>query len=80
MGTYRRWDGVAETLAQARHLGLFVEMLQAMASALAVLTHRATATLLLAICVGDCGNAWVTDSLLGLALYPELHHIYGLDQ
>ena len=66
---------MAETLAQARHLGLFVEMLRAMASALAVLTHRATATLLLAICVGDCGSAWVTDSLLILALSRAAPHL-----
>lgn len=48
---------MAETVAQARHLGLFVEMLRAVASALAVLMHRATAIMLLAICVGDRGNA-----------------------
>ena len=39
MGTFGRWKEVAETPAQARHVGLFVKMLQAVASARAVLWH-----------------------------------------
>ena len=43
MSTFGRWKEVAETPAQARHVGLFVKMLQAVASARAVfICHGAT--------------------------------------